>query len=450
MATTAPRYTKVAGVHVAYKVAGSGSTDLLVIPDGLIPIEAMETEPSFARFLRRLSGSFRVITYDRRGMGLSDPVTTSDPPTLEQWVEDAEAVLSEVGSDRAAILAMAEGTFVAALLAAMRPERVSHLVLVNGTPGVTAEPFRHWGVAANTLELLDETIEQQWGEVDFGIPLFAPSAVGDASYREWIKGAAQRSLSPATANAVFDVLFRSDVRDVLPSIRAPTLVIHRSGNRYLTSEHGKYLVEHIPGAIYREVEGADHVPYLGDHGPILDAVEDFLAGSRRIVDTDRFLTTVLFTDIVGSTEHAARLGDHGWRLLLDDHNAIVRRALADYGGREIDTAGDGFLATFDGPARAIHCARAVCAAVRGLGIEIRAAVHTGECERVEGKIMGIAVHTGARLASLAGSGEVVASHTVKDLVAGSGIAFDDRGLHELRGVPGEWRIYAVAESDFVG
>jgi class 3 adenylate cyclase len=445
MTTTAnTRYTKVAGIHVAYQTLGSGPPDLLVIPDGLVPMQSAFEEPSFERFLRRLAASSRLVCFDRRGLGLSDAV--GQAPTLEDWVADAAGVLDAVGSERAAVMGMAEGGFVAALLAAMWPTRVSHLILVNATAGYTAEPFRAWGRAAPAIELLESTIEVDWGDVDFGIPLFAPSAVDDPRYREWLKGAHRRALSPAAAAALFDVLYRSDIRDVLPLVQAPTLVLHRRENRYLTTEHGRYLAGQIPDARYVEVEGADHVPYLGDQAPLLAEIEEFLTGSRRGVQGDRFLATVLFTDIVGSTERVAALGDRAWRLLLEDHNAVVRRALAEHGGREVDTAGDGFLAVFDGPAAAIRCALAIRDDVRGLGLEIRAGVHSGECELVEGKVRGITVHAGARLASLAAAGEVVVSSTTRDLTAGSGIAFEDKGAHELRGVPGEWRVFAVSEA----
>jgi pimeloyl-ACP methyl ester carboxylesterase len=373
------RYARSGEVHIAYHVTGDGPLDLLLVPDGMIPIEAIPEEPSFDRFVRRLGRFSQVIRFDRRGMGLSDPVTPSNPPTLEQWMGDAEAVLDAVGSERAALLGMAEGGFVVSLLAATRPQRVSSLVLIHGTPGFTAEPVAG-GLAADTLERLGGSVEETWGDVAWGIPLFAPSAIDDQRYRDWLQRAIRHSLSPAMARAVFDVMFRSDIRDVLPAIRVPTLIIHRRGNRYVGPEHGRYLAEHIPGARYIEVEGEDHVPYLGDQEPILAAIEEFLTGGRQPPEADRILATVLFTDIVGSTEKAAQLGDGRWRELLLAHNELVRRELERFQGREIDTAGDGFFAAFDGPARAVRCACEIAAAVRRLGIETRAGVHTGECE----------------------------------------------------------------------
>jgi class 3 adenylate cyclase/pimeloyl-ACP methyl ester carboxylesterase len=437
------KYAKSGDVHIAYQVTGVGPTDLLLVPDGIIPIESMAEEPSFDRFIRRLARFCRVIRFDRRGMGLSDPVMAANPPTLEQWMSDAEAVLDAVGSRRTVLLGMAEGGFVVTLLAAVRPERVSALVLLHATPSFTAQPFRNWGLAAAALDRLAETVDTDWGHIDFGIPLFAPSAVGDERYRSWLEHAQRRSLSPTIARAVFDVTYRSDISDVLSTVRVPTLVIHRRGNRYLQPEHGRYLAEHIRDASYIEVEGNDHVPYLGDPAPILEAIEEFVTGRRHAPDADRVLATVLFTDIVGSTEKAAQLGDARWRELLLAHHELLRSELKRFAGREVNTAGDGLFATFDGPARAVGCAREIVSAVRRLGLAVRAGVHTGECEVVGEDLGGIAVHIGARIAALSQPGEVLVSSTVKDLVAGSGLRFQDRGTLQLKGVPGEWHLYAV-------
>ncbi len=443
MSEAKTRYAKADDVHLAYQVSGDGAVDLLLVPDGGIPIASIEEEPSFARFLRRLETFARVVRFDRRGTGMSDPVAGGSPPTLERWMGDAEAVLDAAGAERTAIVGMAEGGFVATLLAASRPERVSALVLVNATPGISAEPFRAWGLAAEAHDHLAGTVDGDWGELDWAIPLFAPSAVDDRRYRDWLERAYLRSMSPAVAKVLFDVMFRSDIRDILSSVRVPTLVIHRGGNRYLTPEHGRFLAEHIDGARYVEVEGADHVPYLGDQAPILDAIEEFLTGARPVPKVDRVLATVLFTDIVGSTEKAVALGDRRWGELLLAHHEAARRELELHGGREVDTAGDGFFATFDGPARAVRCARAIVDAERQLGIVIRAGVHTGECEVIGDKLGGIAVHIGARIAGLAPAGEIWVSSTVKDLVAGSGIMFHDQGSVALKGVPDPWRLFAV-------
>jgi pimeloyl-ACP methyl ester carboxylesterase/class 3 adenylate cyclase len=436
------RYARSGDVHIAYQLSGEGPIDVLLVPDGVIPIEAIPEEPSFDLFVRRLGRFSRVIRFDRRGMGLSDPVTASNPPTLEQWMGDAEAVLDEVGSDRTALLGMAEGGFVVAMLAATRPARVGALVLVHATPGWTAEPFAR-GKAAEVLERFDASVDEGWGDLEWAIPWFAPSASHDGRYRQWLQRAVRHSLSPAMARAVFDVMFRSDIRDILPAIGVPTLVIHRRDNRYLEAEHGRYLSEHIPGARYVEVEGIDHVPYLGDQGPILEAIEEFLTGSRGGGAADRILATVLFTDIVRSTEKAAEIGDSRWRELLLDHHELGRREVQRFGGRLVDTTGDGMFAAFDGPAKAVRCACSMVEAVRRLGMEIRAGLHTGECEVLGDNLGGIAVHIGARITSLSGPGEVLVSSTLKDLVAGSGIRFADRGARRLKGVPDEWRLFGV-------
>ena len=444
---TSIRYARSGGLHVAYQVSGTGPHDLLLVPDGVIPVESMGELPAFDRFLRRLETFARLIRFDRRGMGLSDPTPQSSPPTLERWMEDAVAVLDAVGSERAALLGMAEGGFVTALLAGSRPERVSSLVLVNASPGIGADPFREWGSAAAAIDRLETTVkEDAWGDVRWGIPMFAPSAAGDDRYAEWLERAQRRALSPAIAEAVFDVQYRSDIRDVLPAIRVPTLVVHRAGNRHLDPRHGRYLADHIAGARFVQVPGEDHVPYLGDPDPILDAVEEFVTGTLRPPEVDRVLATVLFTDIVGSTREAARIGDSRWRDVIHAHNAVVRRELERHRGTEVHTTGDGVLATFDGPARAIRSAVAISEAVLPLGIQIRAGLHTGEIELLDGDIGGIAVHIGARVSSLAGPREVLVSSTVKDLVAGSGIEFEDRGLHDLKGVPDQWQLFAVTGS----
>jgi class 3 adenylate cyclase len=439
----ATSYARAGDVHIAYQVSGGGRLDLLLVPDGAIPIASVREEPSFDRFIRHLERFARVVMFDRRGTGMSDPVTPSTPPTLEQWMGDAEAVLDAAGSERAALLGFAEGGFVVTLLAASRPDRVTALALVNATPGISAEPFRAWGVAAQAHDRLAGTVDEEWGNVDWGIPLFAPSAVEDERYREWLEHSYRRAMSPAMARALFDVMFRSDIRDVLPSVRVPTLVIHRRGNRFLTREHGRYLAEHIEGARYVEVDGEDHVPYIGDQASILDELEEFLTGARAVRRGDRVLATVLFTDIVGSTERAVEVGDQRWGELLAEHHAVARRELERHGGREIDTAGDGFFAAFDGPASAVHCALAIIDAEHALGLDVRAGVHTGECEVIGDKLGGIAVHIGARIAGHASAGEVWVSSTVKDLVAGSGIGFLDRGSIALKGIPDLWHVFEV-------
>jgi len=446
----ATHYARSGDVHIAYQVSGRGPIDLMLFPDGIIPIESMLEERHFAHFLERLGTFARVIRFDRRGTGLSDPVSISDPPTLERWASDATAVLDAIGSTRAALVGMAEGGFVATLLAASRPDRVSHLVLIHGTPGFVVEPFAA-GAPAKAIERYHAMLESSdgWGDVGWAIPLFAPSAVGDEAYRDWLSRSMLRAMSPGMARALFDVVFRSDIRGVLPSVRVPTLVIHRRWNLYVGPEHGKYLADRIPGARYVEVEGADHVPYVGDAEPILAEVERFLTGAQERASSDRVLATILFGDIVGSTEKVAAIGDARWRELLLDYQARVGRELARYDGRAIDWAGDGILASFEGPARAVRAACAIRATAHALGLETRAAVHTGECEVVGPKLGGIAVHVASRMLGLTEPGEVIASSTVRDLVAGSGLRFTDRGLHRLKGIADEWHMYSIDQTSAV-
>lgn len=434
------RYAKGGDLHLAYEVAGEGAVDLLLVPDGIVPIEAMDAEPSYAAFLERLASYSRLIRFDRRGIGLSDPVTT--PPTLEQWADDARIVLDAVGSERAALLGIAEGGFVATFFAASLPERTAALVLVNATPGLRVIPEP--GAAAASIERLQLSVDEGWGTDTSGASDFAPSRAADPTFHAWLAAAHRQAASPAMASVMWDVLHYSDIRDVLPAVRVPALVVHRAGNRWLRPENGRYLAEHIPGARYVEVPGDDHPPYLGDSEAVLGEIEEFLTGARRPPEPARVLAAVVFIDIVGSTELAANLGDTRWRALLEEFRAIVRAELARYSGQERDTAGDGFLVTFDGPARAVSCATAALDAVRPLELELRAGVHVGECELVSDGIAGIAVHIAARITAEADPGEVLVSRTVPDLVAGSGLVFAGRGVRELRGVPGAWELYAVA------
>ena len=437
------RYARAGAVHVAFAVNGAGPCDLLYLPDGWVPIAAMAEEPHLDRFLERLATFTRLIRFDRRGMGLSDPVDPSAPPTLEAWVEDGRAVLGAAGAERAAVLGIAEGGYVAMLLAATHPEQVRALVLVNASACVSRPPFSEWGALARLRDVQRQSIEQRWGDDRTGVEIFAPSRADDEAYQGWLRREVRQSVSPASAKALAALMYDSDLAEVLPSVRVPTLVLHRGGNRWVTPEHGRYLAEHIPDARYVEVPGDDHVPYLGETGPIVGEIQEFLTGTREVEHADRVLATLLFTDIVASTTHAARLGDRAWHELLDRHDAVVRRQLDRYQGRERKATGDGFLATFDGPARAIRCAAAIRDATQSLGLSIRAGLHTGECEQRGDDVGGIAVHVAQRVQAQAGSDEVVVSSTVRDLVAGSGITFTDRGEHELAGVPEPWRIYRV-------
>jgi class 3 adenylate cyclase len=440
MATT-PRtqYTKSGGLHIAYQVTGGGPLDLIVVPGFVSHLEHQWEHPWSARFFERLGSFSRLIRFDKRGTGLSDRV--GGIPTLEQRMDDVRAVMDAVGSQRAALFGVSEGGPMSLLFAATYPLRISALVLYGCYARRSWAPDHPWGHTEEEWRAMIDTIEERWGQGSDGR---APSASGDESYRQWWGTYQRLAASPGAAVAVMQMNKEIDVRSILSAIRVPTLVAHRTGDRVIRVEQGRFLAEHVPGARLVELAGVDHAPWAGNMDAILDEVEEFLTGDRHAPETDRVLATVLFTDIVGSTERAAALGDRKWRDLLEGYYALARRELARFRGREVDTAGDGFFASFDGPARGIRCGAAIAAGVRPLGIEVRAGLHTGECEVIGDKVGGIAVHIGARVAGLAKPGEVLVSNTVKDLVAGSGIGFEERGAHVLKGVPGEWRLFAVA------
>jgi len=446
--STGPQYARASDVHVAYQLFGTGAIDLVVLPDGFMTIEAIAEYPPYARFRDRLASFSRTIILDRRGLGLSDPASAKTSPTLEDWAEDVNAVVDAVSANSVALLGIAEGAFSAVFYAASHPTRVSHLVLVNATPGYMQPPFCDWGEAARFLTpALRAQIAEGWHDLDLPMlraeAVFAPSAGDDPGFHEWLARSGPRSASPSTANALFDILMWSDIRSVLPIVRVPTLVIHRAGNRWFTPEHGRFLADHIADARYVELPGADHVPFLGDSEAIAAEIEEFVTGARPQPVADRVLATVLFTDIVSSTARATELGDRRWRELLERHDDAVRRQLARFRGREIKRTGDGFLATFDGPARAVECGLAVCDAARQLGLGVRVGIHTGEIELRDDDIAGIAVHIAARVAALAGPANVWVSRTVTDLVAGSGLSFADQGEHDLKGARGAWRLFSV-------
>jgi class 3 adenylate cyclase len=436
------RYARSGDLHIAYQIVGEGPFDLLHIPGFVSNVDGMWDEPLLARFLRRLASFSRLILFDKRGTGLSDRVPVDRLPTLEERMDDVRAVLDAAGSEQAALLSHSEGGNLAVLYAATYPERTRALVTTGMFATRVWSPEYPWAPKPEEREREIEALEREWGTPDPLVSL-APSRAHDRAFLERFAAYARRSASPGAAAALLRMNTQIDVRAVLPTITVPTLVIHHTDDRDANVEEGRWIAAQIPGARFLELPGEDHLPWAGDQDRLLDEVEEFLTGTRPVHEPDRVLATVLFTDIVGSTERAAELGDRRWRELLEAHEAAVRAELARYGGREVDTAGDGFLATFDGPARAIRAAHAIQESVRRLGIELRAGLHTGECEVANGKVRGIAVHTGARVASLAGPGEVLVSSTVHDLVAGSGIAFEERGEHELKGVPGTWRLYAA-------
>src|SRR6266550_1535784 len=436
------RYAKSGDVNIAYQVVGDGPFDLVYVPGWVSNVELLWEKPKPARFLERLASFSRLILFDKRGTGMSDRVSTDRLPTLEQRMDDVRAVLDAVGSQDAALLGHSEGGSMSVLFAATYPERSRALVLV-GTFAKRIQTVDYpW---APSLEERLETIaevERDWGA---GLDLTDYAPHEDPALIEWYATCLRRSASPGAAAALLRMNSEIDTRVILPTIRVPTLVLARTGDRDVTVDEGRWLASQIPGARFVELPGDEHLLWAGDQDRLLAELEEFLTGARSAPDYDRVLSTVLFTDIVGSTERAGELGDRRWHEMLDEHHARVRGVLELYRGREVDTAGDGFFASFDGPARAIRAACAIREGVRALGIEIRAGLHTGECELMRDKIGGIAVHTGARVAAAADPGEVLVSSTVKDLVAGSGIVFADRGERELSGV-GSWRLYSVLDA----
>ena len=435
------RYVRSSGAYIAYRIMGSGPVDLVLLQGGFSHVELQLEEPSFARFLGRLASFSRLIVLDVRGTGLSD--RTMHLPTLEEQVDDVLAVLDAVGCERAGLFGVGQGGVLACLFAAAHPGRATALVLFGTCARLIQAEGYPWGRAPEEFARLLQSTEQGWGQ-GVALPVLAPSMAGDEPFQRWFAKLERLGASPGNMLALLHLHRDVDIRHVLPAIRVPALVMHRVGDAYREVGHARYLAAHIPGAKLVELPGRDHLPYVGDQNSVLDEVEEFLTGVRRGPEPDRVLATILFTDIVGSTERAAQAGDDRWRDLLDRHNVLIRRELDHFRGREVDTAGDGFLATFDGPARAIRCARQVAEKIPGLGLELRSGLHTGEVELAGEHVRGIAVHIGARVAAMAGPREVLVSSTVKDLVAGSGIAFEDRGEHSLKGIPGTWRIYLAA------
>jgi class 3 adenylate cyclase/pimeloyl-ACP methyl ester carboxylesterase len=434
-------YAKNGDLHIAYQVLGDGPFDLVFVAGFTSHCEHQWEEPSLARSLERLASFSRLIWFDKRGTGLSDPVLDTNQFTLEQRMEDLHAVLDAVGSKQAAIFGASEGGAMSALFAATYPRRVSALVLYASWARTFQAPDYPVGPPQEMFQSIVDMGRDGWGHAGV-LPILAPTVADDPRIRNWWSQWERLSASPGLAARLLEVAFEIDIRAILPAIRVPTLVVHRSGDRFAPVEHGRYLAQHIPGARYVELEGIDHPHFIGDCDAVIDEVESFLTGQRVEGPSERVLATVLFTDIVESTQHAVRLGDRRWRDLVEAHQRLIRRELERFRGREVDTAGDGFLATFDGPARAVRCAQAICEGVRRLGLEVRAGVHTGETEMgADGSVKGIAVHIGARIAALAQGGEVLVSRTVRDLVAGSGLAFEFRGTYHLKGVPGDWEVY---------
>ena len=439
---TEVKYARSGEVHIAYRVFGDGPRDLVLIPGTLSHAELYWELPINQYLLKRLTSFARIIVFDKRGQGLSDRVGEQ---TLEERIGDVRAVMDAAGSARATIFGWSEGGPMSLMFSATYPERTSALVLCGSFACTTAEP---WLVTQEQWNQFLQRIESHWGQGVL-VPINAPSRQNDAAFVQWFGRLERASASPGAILALMRANYGIDVRHVLPTIQAPTLILHRVGDKTVPVEAGRYLAQHIPGARYVELPGDDHLLQAFDQATLdllIDETEEFITGARTVPEPDRVLVTVMFTDIVSSTERAATVGDRRWRALLDDYVGAARKQLERFRGREIDVAGDGLFAIFDGPARAIRCACAIRDAVHHLGLEVRAGVHTGECEVAGPKVSGIAVHTGARIAASARADEVLASGTVRDLVAGSGIQFADRGSHVLKGVPGDWRLFAVTSS----
>jgi len=421
-------------------VIGQGSLDLLFVPGFVSHVEAVWQSPEASAFLRRLASFCRLILFDKRGTGMSD--RGSQVFTLEQRMHDVQAILDEVGSEQAALFGVSEGGPMSLLYAATYPERTSALILYGSYAKRSWAPDYPLGWKDEQWERFLNNIERNWGTPQgISVAMWAPSLAQDQQAADRIASYFRAAASPGAAAAIMKMNREIDVRSVLPAIRTPTLIVHRAAERVIEIGHPRYMAQHIPGAKLIELPGQDHVWWMDDGGALLDHVEQFLTGKRQVYEPERVLATVLFTDIVGSTERAVALGDYSWRELLGTFYAKVRDVLRHYRGREINTAGDGLLAAFDGPARAIRCAGAIRDVVRPLGLEVRCGLHTGECELVGDDLAGIAVHIGARVAGLATPGEVLVSQTVRDLVAGSGLTFEERGMHTLKGVPNEWRLF---------
>ncbi len=434
------RYARNGDVSIAYQVTGDGPFDLVFVSGFVSHQEVMWDEPSAARIADRLGSFARLIRYDKRDQGLSDRL--GRPPTLEESMDDLRAVMDAAGSERAALFGASEGGPMCQLFAATFPERVTALALYGTYARMVEGDGYDIGIASALLDGMSKIMVAEWGG-PVALGMFAPSVAKDERFREYWGRLLRSASSPKSAVALMDLYRQIDTRSALSSISAPTLVMHRSGDRAAPVAWGRYLAEAIPGARYVELEGDDHLPMVNPD-EILDEVEEFFTGTRIDREPDRVLATVMFTDIVSSTERAAQLGDRRWRDLIESHDALVRRQLERHRGRAVKTLGDGFLATFDGPARGIRCAQAIREGVRALGVEIRAGLHTGELEVMGDDVGGMAVNIGARVGAKAEPGEVLVSSTVTDLVVGSGLEFTERGTHVLKGVPGEWRLYAVA------
>lgn len=442
-ATPQTRYTTSGDVSIAYQTVGEGPFDVVLAPGFPSHLEHAWDQPRLAHFYRRLASFSRLILFDKRGLGLSDRVAESDLPGIEQRMDDIRAVLDEAVSERATVIGISDGGPIAAVFAAIHPDRTTGLVMVNSYARRLRADDYPWGPTAGDWREIEEVFQRDWGGPLF-LEMLVPSLAGDVDFAAWWAAYLRRSSSPGAAVAYLRMNAEIDVRSVLPAVRVPTLILHTVGDKISPVEGARYLASQIAGARLVELNGEDHQPWASEPEPLIAEIEEFVTGHRHGPSSNSVLTTLLFTDIVGSTETAARLGDRRWNTLVKSHNAVVRAQLDRFHGAEVNTTGDGFLATFDGPARAVRCALAVKDALRGVGISIRAGVHTSEVELSGGDVRGVGVHVAARIMTLARPGEVVATRVVRDLAVGSGLTFTERGRHVLKGVPGEWDVLAVA------
>jgi class 3 adenylate cyclase len=442
-------YARSGKVSIAYQVLGEGPPDLVFVPGVISNVEYAWRQPALAAWFESLASFSRLIWFDKRGTGVSDRV--ADVPTLEARMDDVRAVMEEVGSKQAVLMGVSEGGPLSILFTATYPERVSGLILWGSeVKGVRTDDYP-WVKSFDEAIRAVEDAAERWGRPDYcdaALQQAAPSLAADEDFRRWWASYMRLGASPASAAALLRMNMEIDVRGILPAIGVRTLILHRTDDRLVDVRNSRYIAERVRHSRCVELPGVDHFAWIGDTDRALAEIKAFVARLRVDVEPDRKLATLLFTDIVGSTEVAAELGDRRWRELIAAHHALVRTELDHFRGEELDTAGDGFFASFDGPARAIRCASAITKGVRKLGIDVRAGLHTGECELMDGKVGGIAVHIGARVAAAAAPGEVLVTSTVKELVAGSGIEFRDRGLTELKGIPGQWRLHAVEQERF--
>ncbi|MEE8406986.1 MAG: adenylate/guanylate cyclase domain-containing protein [Acidimicrobiia bacterium] len=436
------RYAQSGDVSIAYQVFGDAPIDLVYVPGWVSNVELIWDDPLLSRFFRRLSSFARVITFDKRGTGLSDPVAVDNLPDLETRMDDLRAVMDASGSESATIFGHSEGGALSILFAATHPRRTDRLVLTGAYAKRVRSDDYPWAPTADERRATAEEVERTWGRSE-DLSEMSPSRADDPDFQRWYGRYERFSASPRAAAALIIMNSQADVRSVLRSITVPTLLLYRVDDRDVSVEEGRYIADAIEGSRLVTLPGGDHLFWTGDTDQMLDEIEEFVTGEMGAADPDRRLVTVLFTDIVDSTKNAARLGDSEWRRLLERHHQVVRAELSRWNGVEVGTTGDGFLATFDGPARAIRCALSISTEVESLGLEVRCGVHTGMVEVVGDDVAGLAVHIGARVGAMASPGEVLVSSTVKDLVAGSGFTFEDRGRHELKGVPDTWQIYAA-------